>query len=208
MQRLLMLAAAFLLSGAMTLAQNPVSDQSAASGTQSSANSVQSTPNDNGTVPSSAQGRAARSPSPPNQSVPDRANPANASASDARANGQAVRPNSAQGGTPGTAAGSTGNAGDNSDNGGMAKDDTGHNAAKGDSNTITNPGTSGVNSWLWMALIIIVGIVFFAALLGRNRARANIDATDPALRATEDRNDAGRDRNERARRDDQIRRAS
>ena len=208
MQRLLMLAAAFLLSGAMALAQNPVSDQSAASGTQSRANAVQSTPNDKGTAPSSAQGRAARTPSRGNQSLPGRANPANAGTSDAGANGQAVRPNSPQSGTPGTAAGSAGNAGDNSDNGGMAKDATGHNAAKGDSNTITNPGTSGVNSWLWMALIIIVAIVLFAALLGRNRTRGNIDPTDPALRATEDRNKAVRDRDEQTRRDDEIRRAS
>lgn len=208
MQRLLTLAAAFVLSGAMAFAQNPVSDQSAASGTQSSANTVQSNPNDNGTVPSNAQGRAASTPSRRNQSLPGKANPANAGTSDAGANGQAVRPSANQGGTPGTASGSAGNAGDNSDNNGMAKDATGHNAAKGESNTITNPGTSGVNSWLWMALIIIVAIVFFAALLGRNRTRGNIDPTDPALRATEDRNQAIRDRDEQARRDDQIRRAS
>jgi hypothetical protein len=91
----------------------------------------------------------------------------------------------------------------------MAKDDTGNNAAKGSSNKITNPGTAGINSWFWMALIIIVAIVLAAALLGRARARDSIDPTDPALRVTRDENDIRdiRDQKSRDRRDDQLRKA-
>lgn len=189
MQRLLTLAAACLLSGAMAFGQSTATEPPA--GAQS---------NPSGTASSSAQGRVARTPSARNQALPDKTNPANAS-SDAGTNGQAVRPNAAGSGTPGTAAGNTPNSGDNSDNNGMAKDDTGSNAAKGNSNKITNPGTAGVNSWFWMALIVILAVIFFAALLGRNRARANIDPADPAMRATRDRDDGRR-------RDDQIRKAS
>jgi hypothetical protein len=205
MQRLLTLAAACLISGAMAFAQGTVTEQPPA-GTQSNPNTVNATPNSNGTAPSNAQGRAARTPSAPNQTLPGKSNPANPATSDAGTNGQAVSPNGSATGTPGTASGNTPNTGDNSDNNGMAKDDTGNNAAKGKSNTITNPGTSGVNSWFWMALIIIVAIVLAAALLGRTRARANIDPADPALRATSDDN-AIRDQKSRDRRDDQLRKA-
>ena len=205
MQRLLSLAAACLLAGGMAFAQT-VTEQP--SGTQPNANSVNGTQNTNATNPSNAQGRAARTPSNRNQSLPGKSNPANAGTSDAGTNGQAVQPNSSGSGTPGTAAGNAQNPPDNSDNNGMAKDATGANAAKGNSNTITNPGTAGVNSWLWVALIIIVAIVFFAVILGRNRARGNINPSDPALRATRDRDEpTRRDDQTRRSRDDQIRRA-
>jgi hypothetical protein len=198
MQRLFTLAAACLISGAMAVAQG-TSGQAPASGTQSSGNTVNATPNSNGTSPSSAQGAASRS-SAPNQALPGDANPANAATRDAQANGRAVRPNSA-GSASGSAAGSTANPSDNGDNNGMAKDDTGNNPASGrGSNTITNPGTGGARQWFWLALGIIVALVVIGALVGRNRATVNIDQNDPALRATRDRDDIDR-------RDDQMRRA-
>jgi cobalamin biosynthesis Mg chelatase CobN len=200
MQRLLSLAAACLISCAMAFGQGTVTDQNpATSGTQKNPNTVNATPNSNGTAPVNAQGRAARTPSSSNQSLPGNSNPANAATSDAGANAQAVKPNGAKSGTAGTAAGNTPNSGDNSDNNGMAKDDTGNNAASGrGSKTITNPGTAGTVQWFWIALGVIIAVVLIGILMSRNRADANIDSTDPALRSTRDRKD---------RRDDQIRRA-
>src|SRR5256885_7058250 len=199
MHRLLTFMCVCVLSGAMAFGQG--TGQAPPSGTQSSANSTSAVPNSNGTSPSGPQGQAIQAPSSPNQALPGNSSPANATGRDAQANGKAVRPNGANGGTPGTAAGSANNPPDNSDNNGMAKDDTGNNPASGrGSNTITNPGTGGARQWFWLALGIIVALVVIGALVGRNRATVNIDQNDPALRATRDRDDIDR-------RDDQMRRA-
>lgn len=176
MQRLLTLAATCLISCAMAFGQGAATDQAPAS---------------NGTQKSSS------TPSTPNQAMPGNANPANSVATDGRANGKAVTPDDAKSGTPGTAAGNAPKTGDNN---GMATDDSGNNPASGrGANTITNPGTAGTVQWFWMALGIVIALILIGVLVSRNRARGNIDQTDPALRATQDRRDAG---------DDQIRRAS
>ena len=193
MQRILTLFAASLVSAAMAFGQATATDQAPASGTQSSSSTVNANPNSNGTSPSAQRGAAGRTPSTPNQALPGRSNPANAATTEGNANGQAVNPN--QSATP-----NAGNAGDNSDNNGMAKDDTGNNAAKGRSNTITNPGTAETMQWFWIALGIIIGLFLIGMLVSRSRARANIDRTDPALRATDTRS------RDEQRRDDRIRR--
>jgi hypothetical protein len=198
MQRLLTLAAACLISGAMAFGQGTVTDQTPTSNNgQNKANTVATNPNGNGTAPVADQGAAQSTPSTPNQALPGNANPANASTSDARANGKVVTPDKAKSGTPGTAAGNAPKTGDNN---GMATDDSGNNPASGrGANTITNPGTGGTVQRFWMALGIVIALLLIGVLVSRNRARGNIDQTDPALRATQDRRDA---------RDDQIRRAS
>jgi hypothetical protein len=174
MQRLLTLAATCLISGAMAFGQGAVA-----------------APASNGTQKSSS------TPSTPNQALPGDANPANAAASDGRTNGKAVTPDNAKSGTPGTAAGNTPKTGDNN---GMATEDSGDNPASGrGANTITNPGTAGTVQWFWMALGIVIALILIGVLVSRNRARGNIDQTDPGLRATQNRKDAG---------DDRIRRAS
>ena len=179
MQRLLSLVAVCLISCAMALGQGTVTDQNP------------------GSAPANAQGRAARTPSRPNQELPNKSNPANAATGDAGVNGQAVRPNTAKSGTPGTAAG---NSPDNSDNNGMSKDDAGSNLASGrGANKITNPGTSGTVQWFWIALGIIVAVVLIGVLLSRSRAEANIDRNDPAVRVMRERKDADRP-NDRIRR--------
>lgn len=201
MQRLLSLAAACVISCAMAFAQGAVTDQNPATSGSQSPNTVSTSPNNNGTAPATGQGRAARTPSTPNQALPGKSNPANTATSDASANGQAVQPNGAKSGTAGTAAGNTANPGDNSDNNGMAKDDTGNNPASGrGSNKITNPGTAGTVQWFWIALGIVIAVILIGALVTRNRAETNIEPTDPAVRATRERKDTDR-------RDDQIRRA-
>ena len=192
MQRILTVLAACLVSAAMAFGQATATDQAPASGTQSSGNTVNATPNSNGTSPSAQRGAAQRR-SAPNQALPGNANPANAATKEGGANGQAVNPN--QSGTP-----SVGNPGDNSDNNGMQKDATGNNQAKGRSNTITNPGTAGTTQWFWIALAIVIALFLIGVLVSRSRARANIDRTDPALRATDTRT------RDEQRRDDRIRR--
>jgi hypothetical protein len=196
MQRLFMLAAACLISGAMAFGQGTVTDQTPSSNNaQNKATTVATNPNSSGTA--AAAGAAQSTPSSPNQALPGKSNPANASTSDARANGKAVTPDTSKSGTPGTAAGNAPKTGDNN---GMATDDSGNNPASGrGSNTITNPGTGGTVQWFWMALGIVIALIVIGVLVSRNRARGNIDETDPALRATQDRKDT---------RDDQIRRAS
>lgn len=199
MQTLFTLAAACLISGAMAFGQGTVTDQTPASNrTQNKANTVATTPKSNGTAPTTDQGAAQTTPSSPNQALPGKANPANASTSDARANGKAVTPDNSKSGPPGTAAGNAPKTGDNN---GMATDDSGNNPAsgRGAGNTIANPGTAGTVQWFWMALGIVIALILIGVLVSRNRARGNIDQTDPALRATQDRKDS---------RDDQIRRAS
>jgi hypothetical protein len=179
MQRLLSLTAVCLISCAMALGQGTVTDQNP------------------GSAPD-AQGRAARTPSRPNQELTNKSNPANAAISEAGVNGQAVRPNTAKSGTPGTAAGNTP---DNRDNNGMSKDDAGSNLASGrGANKLTNPGTSGTVQWFWTALGIILAVVLIGVLLSRNRAEANIDRNDPAVRLMRERKDADR-------RDERIRKA-
>lgn len=178
MQRILTLLAACLVSAAMAFGQATATDQAPASGTQSNSNTVNATPNSNGTSPSAQRGAAGRTASRPNQALPGNSNPANAATKEGGANGQAVNPN--QNASP-----AVGNPGDNSDNNGMAKDDTGNNPAKGRSNTITNPGTSGTTQWFWIALGIIIGLFLIGILVSRTRVRGNIDQTDPALRATD-----------------------
>ena len=189
MQRLFTLAAACLISGAMAVAQG-TSGQAPASGTQSSGNTVNTTPNSNGTSPSSAQGAASRS-SAPNQALPGDANPANAQTRDGRANGQAVRPNQSSSASAGTAA--------SRDNSAARRDDTGSNPAAGAPTNATRLGTGGL-PWFWVALGVIVALVVIGALVGRSRSTVNIDQTDPGLRATRERDDIDR-------RDDQMRRA-
>ncbi|GEM_PF-2706410 len=193
MQRFLTLLAACLVSAAMAFGQATATDQAPASGTQSSGRTVNATPNSNGTSPAAQRGAAGRTPSTPNQALPGRSNPANAAAGEGSANGQAVNPNQ-------SASPNAGNAGDNSDNNGMQKDDTGNNPAKGNSNTITNPGTAGTTQWFWIALAIVIGLFLIGILVSRNRARGNIDRTDPALRATDTRTRDDQKRDERIRR--------
>ena len=203
MQRLFSIAAALLVSGAMAFGQGAATDQSPSSGTQSTSNTVQATPNGNQTS-SSAQNRAAGNAAPAStQALPGNSNPANAASKEGRANRQTVNPN--QKGA--NAAPEVGNPGDNSDNNGMAKDDTGNNAASGrGSNTITNPGTAGTVEWFWIALALIIGVVLIGVLANRSRARGNIEPSDPALRATDTSRDLERKDFER-REDDRIRRA-
>ena len=193
MQRILTLLAACLVSAAMAFGQATATDQAPASGTQSNSNTVNATPNSNGTSPSAQRGAAGRTASTPNQALPGNSNPANAASKEGSANGQAVNPN--QNASP-----AVGNPGDTSDNNGMAKDDTGNNPAKGRSNTITNPGTAGTTQWFWIALGIIVGLFLIGILVSRNRARGNIDRTDPALRATDIHSRDEQKRDERIRR--------
>ncbi|PYX99062.1 MAG: hypothetical protein DMG64_08960 [Acidobacteria bacterium] len=209
MHRLLTFVAAYIISGAMAFAQGTATGQAPARGTQSSGNSVSSTPNSNSTSPSGAQGQASRTPSSPNQALPGDSNPANATTRDAQANGSAVRANSGNGGTPGTAAGNNANS---SDNTGLKRDDTGSNPTSGHAPTnITNPGTRG--QWFWIALGIFVALVLLGALIGRSRAAADIDQTDPTLRSTREpdvirREEIYRRRPDEIDRDeDQIRRA-
>ncbi|HVH86461.1 MAG TPA: hypothetical protein VM912_07030 [Terriglobales bacterium] len=197
MHRLLTIAAASVISAGMAFGQATATDQSPSAGTQPTSNTVNTNPNRKGTSPSAQSGAVADRPSAPNQALPGNANPANAATNEGRANRQAVNPN--QKGA--TAAPELGNPGDNSDNNGMAKDDTGNNAASGrGSNTITNPGTAGTVQWFWIALAVIIGVVLIGVLASRNRARANIEPTDPALRATDTRRDFDRKEDERIRR--------
>jgi hypothetical protein len=50
-----------------------------------------------------------------------------------------------------------------------------------------------------MALGLVIALILIGVLVSRNRARGNIDESDPALRAIQDREDAP---------DERIRRAS
>lgn len=193
MQRILTLMAACIVSAAMAFGQATATDQAPAGGTQPNSNTVNATPNSNGTSPSAQRGAVGRTAPTPNQALPGNSNPANAATKDGTANGQAVNPNQ-------NASTAAGNPGDNSDNNGMAKDDTGNNPAKGRSNTITNPGTAGTTQWFWIALGIIVGLFLIGILVSRTRARGNIDRTDPALRATDTRARDEQTRDERIRR--------
>jgi hypothetical protein len=83
----------FFLSATLAFAQSRVTDQSPyPSGVQPNSRTVQSSPNNNGTVPSDVQGTRGSAPSTPNQELPGRTNPANAATSDAGTNGAAIRP--------------------------------------------------------------------------------------------------------------------
>jgi len=212
MHRLLTFTVACILSGAMAFAQD--AGQAPASGTQSTGNSASAVPNSNGTSPSGAQGQASRRPSTPNQALPGDSNPANAGTRDGQANGGAIHPGSASGGTPGTAAGNT-NPADSTDNNGIKRDDTGSNPAAGHSpiNT-TNPGIGERSQWFWTALGIFVVLILIGALVGRNRATRDSDQTYPTLRTPREPDVIPREEIYRARRDDidsdedKIRRAS
>lgn len=194
MQRFLTLIAVCLVSAAMASGQGAATDQAPAPATQSSGNTVNATPNKNGTSPSAQPGAERGTRSAANQALPGNANPANAAKRDGSANGRAVNPNQSAGS-------SVGNPGDNSDNNGMAKDDTGNNPASGRGpNTITNPGTAGTAQWFWIALGIIIGLFLIGILVSRTRARGNIDSTDPALRVTDIRSRDEQRRDERTRR--------
>jgi hypothetical protein len=187
MHRLLTFIAACMVSSAMAFAQGTATDQTPASRTS----------------PSSAQGQPSRTPSTPNQALPGDSNPANAGTRDAQANGSAVRPKSANGGTPGTAAGSSANPPDSNDTNGLKKDDTGSNPAAGHTpTTSTNSGTIGRSQWFWIALGIFVALILIGALVGRNRVAADIDETDPALRTHREPDVIRREEIYRARRDD------
>lgn len=206
MHRLLMVIAACIISSAMAFAQT---GQPPATGTQSSGNSVSPTSNSNGTSPSVAQGQARRTQSAPTQALPGDSNPANAATRDAQANGSAVRPNSDNKATAGTAAGDNAKSADNS---GLKRDDTGSNPTTGHAPTnITNPETRG--QWFWIALGIFVALVLIGALIGRSRAAADLDQTDPTFRSTREpdvmrREEIYRRRPDEIDRDeDQIRRA-
>ena len=178
MHRFLMVIAACVISSAMAFAQG--TGQPPTTGTQSSGNSVSSTHNSNGTSPSAPQGQASRTPSSPNQALPGDSNPANAGTRDGQANGSAVRPNSDNRATAGTGAGNNAHSSDNS---GLKRDDTGSNPTTGHAPTnITNPETRG--QWFWIALGIFVVLVLVGALIGRSRAAADLDQTDPSLGRT------------------------
>ena len=121
MQKLLALVAACLISGAMAFGHANVRDQAPTSGGTLKANSA-STSLDGGGIAPATSLTAQSTPSTRNQALPGNANPAKAASSDARANGKAVRPESAKSGTPGTAAGNTPSNGDNSSNNGTTDD--------------------------------------------------------------------------------------
>jgi len=199
MPRLLGLATACLISGAVAFGQGTVTEQSpVTSGTQ--AKTLHTNPNGNGRVPQTAQGRALPTPSSPNQELPGSSNPANAATSDAAANGQAVRPNSSQSGTPGTGAGNPANGSDHTDNG-IQRNGVGKNPVNGSIQTpTTDRGTFSVGQWFWIALAFVVGLIVIGVLASRRRAREEIDSRDLASRITSIRR--GEDR-----RDDQIRKA-
>jgi hypothetical protein len=176
----------------MAFAQGTVTDrQPMNSAAQPNGNSVNTSPNSNGTVPGSTQGKASRTLSAPNQSLPGDANPANASAGEGKANGRATR-----GGQP-----------DNSGNNGISTDGTGNNPASGrDVQNTTNPGTGENSKWFWVAFGLVLALLVIRLLAGRNRVRGNVYQNDAALRSTNVRQTTNRSDAERER--DRIRRVS
>ncbi|HET9742655.1 MAG TPA: LPXTG cell wall anchor domain-containing protein [Terriglobales bacterium] len=189
MHRFFTLAAACLISGAMAFGQSAATTP--APDTQSSAVSGAQT-----TAPT-RNGRAATR---DNQALPGNTNPANAAADNGTANGQAVAPDQ-----NGNAAKTNPNAGN--DNNGMTPDQNGNNMASGRGpQTFTSPHTGGTMQWFWIALGIIVGLFVIGLIFARSRPRAAIDRNDPAVRATQDRNDVSR--NDANRRDGGIRKVS
>jgi hypothetical protein len=206
MQRLLRLAALCVISGTLAFAQGTVTDQQPSnSGSQPNGNSVNTSPNGNRSLPGSVQGKASRTPSAPNQSLPGDTNPANASASDGKANGRAVRGGQPDNGGTGTAAGNNPNGGDNNNNG-MSTDGAGNNPADGrDTQTNGNPRTGGRVQWFWVALGLVLALFVIRLLMSRNRVDENIDGNDPALRVMKGRETTNRSDSERER--DRIRRA-
>ena len=179
MQRLLWYLAACLVSSAIVFGQGTVTEQSpVTSGTQP--NTLHTSRNSHGTVPPTTQGRAIRARSTPNQELPGNSNPANATTGGAGANGQAMRPNASQSGTPGTAAGKAPIRSDNTDNG--IKRDVGKNPVNGISQIpSTNRGTFTVVQWLWPALFV-AGLIVIGLLASRRRAREEIDFRDRTSR--------------------------
>lgn len=177
MQRLLSLAAACLISGALAFAQGSPADQSATtSGAQQNSATTTANPSRNGAA-ASREGRAARHGSSSSQALPDNANGATAGA-----NGQS--PNGGQSSDATTPDANS------------ATDTSATNPAP---NTTTGPRNGGGVPWFWLALIIVVFIAFVAILMNRGRTKAHIEPNDPALRATGNRDDVNR-------RDDRIRR--
>lgn len=166
MQRLLWFLAACLVSTAIVLGQGTVIEQSAVtSGTQRKTLHT----NSNGTVSPTTQGRAIRTPSTPIQELPGNSNPANAATGDAGANGQAMRPNPSQSGTPGTAAG---NAPNGNDNNGIKSNGVGKSPVNGSSQIPNaNRGALRVVQWFWIALGFVVGLIVIGVLASRRRVR-------------------------------------
>jgi hypothetical protein len=193
MQRLLRLAAVCIFTATMTFAQGTVTDQQPVnSGAQPNGNSVNTSPNSNGSVPSGTQGKASRTPSAPNQSLPGDANPANASTSDGKANGRAVRGSQPENGATVTDAQKNPNGGDNSNNNGVSTDPSGNNPASGRDPQSTRPRTGGQVQWFWVALGLVLALFVIRMLMSRNRVRGSINRTDPALRPTSARDTTNR----------------
>lgn len=172
MHRILAFIGACVISCAMALAQSSAADQP-------------QTANPNG-----SRGHAATAAPSTSNTGADAQGQAQPNTSSTSANGAAGTAGSS---TPNGAAGTAGSNPPNSDNP-MTPPDLSKNRG-----TFTAPGRTSNVPWFWLALVIIVGVIAILALFNRNRARGNIDRTDPALRAT-------RDRSEPIRRDDNIRR--
>ena len=159
MQRLLAIAAACVICGAMAVGQNAGTDHPAATtATQSSARQ-----------------------SAPNQDLPGNSNPGNTVTKDGRANAQTVRPNQPSSGTTGTAAGTA------RDNQAAPRDDSSSNPTKTSDANTPIPRGNGTLPWLWIAVGvgIVLGIALMAASLTRGRA-TDVDPMDPGMRARRD----------------------
>lgn len=185
MQRLLGLLAAFLISSAMVFGQGTMTEQSPATSRTQPKN-----PTGNGTVLSTTQGGEVPTPSTPNQEMPGNSNPANAATGDAGANGQALRPNPSQSGTPGTAAGNVANGRDTAGNG-IKRNGVGKSPINGGaSSSNTNESTFSALEWFWLGLAFVVGLIVIGVLANRRQERGERDSRIATTR-----------------RDDQIRRA-
>jgi hypothetical protein len=195
MQRLFCWLVACLVSSAMVFGQGKQSPVISAA----QPNTLHTNPNSNGANPPTTQGRAIRAPSTPNQELPGNSNPANATTGGAGTNGQAMRPNSSQSGTPGTGAGNTPNGRDTADNG-IKRNGAGKSPVNGSGQIpVTNRGIFTVVQWFWIALVFVVGLIVIGVLASRRRAREEVDFRDrtPRIRTL---------REDDQRRNDEIRR--
>jgi len=184
MLRPLILLGSLVLSSAIALAQGTVSGHPPAN-IQPNANGVSSDSNTQGTVPSNDQCSAARTPSD--------ASSGNAAA-EGRANGRALKPERSKNTAAGTAAGNT-PAIDKNANG----PENGNPANPRTVNAIAQPKLSNTMPWLWSGLGIVVALVLIGALMSRIRSPESDERQNRTVVTIHDR--------DRARRDDQIRRA-
>lgn len=190
MQRLLTFAIACILSSGLLLAQNTVTEHPPLT-PHPNPNSVGSSPNTNGSVPSNMQGTASQTPSQPNQALPGATNPANAAANDGRANGHAISPDRTRNGLPGSAADTT----PSRDTQGVPN---GNPTAPRTSDQIAKPSTGIAAPWLWATLGAIGALVLIAILLKRS---SSYPETHSGNRNVHTMTDQDRDRR------DQIRKA-